>query len=719
MNIDTTKTVKGYNLFELKEEPIKEFPSVCLDAATEGAVLLKNDKNVLPFVNGEKISVFGRTQFDYYKSGTGSGGLVNVLYVTNIIEPLMKCENISVNEELVDAYREWLKENPFDVGQGWACEPWSQVEMPVSVELAEKCASESDKALIVLGRTAGEDRDNKDEAGSYQLSDGEKDLLKTVCAAFDKVCVILNVGNIIDMSFVEEYGVDSVMYVWHGGMEGGNAVAKLLTGEVSPSGKLTDTIAKSISDYSSTENFGDRNEAIYAEDIYVGYRYFETFCPEKVLYEFGFGLSYTTFDIKVADTKIEDDVCKVFVDVTNTGDVAGKEVVQVYYSAPQGKLGKPKYELCAYKKTDTLNAGETQRVEIAFNIGDMASFDDSGVTGNKNCYVLESGVYEILVGNSIRNLKVATTYGLQEDVVVEELCEAAAPVKAFDRIKPNFKDGKFEVEHEATPLAEVDLDKRIIENRPKDIEYTGDKGLKLVDVADGKCSLEEFVAQLSDYDLRCMVKGEGMNSHKVTAGTGGAFGGVTDALLDFGIPIACVSDGPSGLRLDSGNKATAMPIGTCLACSFNDDLVEDLHIYEGLELRANKVDALLGPGLNIHRNPLNGRNFEYFSEDPLVSGKMAAAICRGIATTGTSATIKHFACNNQEIGRASADSIVSQRALREIYLKGFEIAVKEGKATALMTSYNPLNSFWCAGQYDLNTTILRDEWGYEGFVMTD
>ncbi len=720
MKIDTTKTVKGYNLYELKEEPIKEFPSVCRKVSAEGAVLLKNEGDVLPFKKGEKISVFGRTQFDYNKSGTGSGGMVNVLYVTNVIDPLLNCNEIEVNKDLVDTYKEWLKDNPFDVGQGWGAEPWCQKEMPITEELAKDCAVKSDKALVVIGRTAGEDRDNFNGAGSYQLNDEEKQMISNVCKAFDKVCVILNVGNIIDMSFVEEYGVESVMYVWHGGMEGGNAVADLVTGKVTPSGKLSDTIAKDINDYPSNDNFGDKYEALYVEDIYVGYRYFETFCPEKVAYPFGFGLSYTTFDIKFESAKLKHSVYTITATVTNTGKMPGKEVVQCYYSAPQGKLGKPKFELLAYKKTSTLQPNESETIELKFNVEQMASFDDSGATGHKNAWLLEMGDYDIYLGNSVRNLEKVETYVAFENFVITfKPVEALAPEKDFQRIKPVLNDGKLTVEYEKVPTCEIDLEKRVVENRMPEIAYTGDKGYKLVDVADGKCTMNEFVAQLSDFDMRCMVKGEGMNSHKVTAGTGGAFGGVTDSLLDFGIPVACVSDGPSGLRLDSGNKCTAMPIGTALACTFNDELIEELHIYEGLELRAYKVDALLGPGMNIHRHPLNGRNFEYFSEDPVVSGKMAAAICRGIAKAGPSATIKHFACNSQEIGRSSANSVVSQRALREIYLKGFEIAVKEGGASAIMTAYNPVNGYWSAGNFDLNTTILRNEWKYNGFVMTD
>lgn len=719
MKIDTNKEVLGYNLYNLEAAPIKEFPQFCRKAAAEGAVLLKNDKNILPLKEGTKVSVFGRTQFDYNKSGTGSGGLVNVLYLTNIIDELKNSDKIEINNELYNEYTEWLKDNPFDKGKGWAQEPWCQKEMYISLDDAKKYASQSDVALFIIGRTAGEDRDNSAADGSYYLNEDEKRTLKNITDAFDKVCVILNVGNIIDMKFVDEYNIDSVLYVWHGGMEGGNAVADLVLGNSYPSGKLSDTIAFNIEDYPSTANFGGKERNIYKEDIYVGYRYFETFCPDKVMYPFGFGLGYTEFDFSIIKAYIENDIYYVDVNVKNIGEKSGKEVVQLYYSAPQGVLGKAKLELGAYAKTKELIAGEEQVVTLEMPIELMSSFDDTGATGNKNCLVLESGEYNIYVGNSVRNLKFADKYLVGSTVVVKQLNEALVSPIVFDRIKPELNGENFAITYEKTPSAEIDVEQRVVENRKADITYTGDKGYKLVDVADGKCTMSEFVAQLSIEDMRAMVKGEGMNSHKVTAGTGAAFGGVSDNLLDFGIPVACATDGPSGVRLDSGAKATAIPIGTLLACSFNDDMVEEMHKYFGLELRANKVDALLGPGMNIHRNPLNGRNFEYFSEDPLLTGKMAAAVCRGLATTGTTATIKHFACNNQEIARSDADSIVSPRALREIYLKGFEIAIKEGGATAIMTGYNSLNGYWCAGNYDLDTIILRDEWNFKGMVMTD
>lgn len=703
----------------LKPEPIKELATLCRVAAAEGAVLVKNENNVLPLTNGEKISVFGRTQIDYNKSGTGSGGAVNAPYVTNITEPLIKSGVVQVNRELYNTYLEWIKTNPFEKGDGWATQPWFQKEMPITQEIATKAASVSDKAIVVIGRTAGEDQDNSDKSGSYYLTADEHTMLKNVSAAFENVCVLLNVGNIIDMSFVEKYNIKCVMYIWHGGMEGGNAVADLLTGKVSPSGKLTDTVAYNIADYPALENFGDKTENIYAEDIYVGYRYFETFCPEKVMYPFGYGLSYTTFKMSDINSTFDGDNFTVNVTVTNTGDFCGKEVVQCYYSAPQGKLGQPKYQLCAYKKTKELSPLESQTVTFNFSIKSLATFDDTGITGFENCFVLENGIYNIFVGNSVKNLTFAVSGELQDTVLVKKSSDAAAPTKSFNRIKPIKNGDKFDCSAETVSVKTSSLKDRINQNRLPELAYTGDCGFKLKDVISGKCTIEQFVSQLSVEDMRALVKGEGMYSQKVTSGTAGAFGGVTNSLLEFGVPVVCVSDGPSGIRLDSGEEATSMPIGTLLASTFNDELIEQLHVYEGLELASYKIDALLSPGMNIHRSVLGGRNFEYFSEDPLLTGKMAAAVCRGMNSVGAGTVLKHFACNNQETGRNTYNAVVSKRALREIYLKGYEIAISEGNATAIMSSFNLINGYHSAGNYDLTTTILRDEWGFKGIVMTD
>lgn len=720
MIIDTEKTVMGQKIFDLEKKPVNGFAQVCRKAAADGAVLLKNDNKVLPLIKGEKVSVFGRIASTYYKSGTGSGGMVNVEYVTDIISSLKNSGEVEVNDELRKIYDKFIEEHPFDLGKGWAQEPWSQAEMPLTDEIVKNARDFSSKAIIVIGRTAGEDKDNHLDKGSFLLTDTEKDMIKKVSEAFDQVCVVVNAGNVIDNSFIDEYKIDALLYVWHGGQEGGNAAADVLCGKVNPSGRLSDTVAYNIADYPSNDNFGAIEENKYVEDIYVGYRYFETFAKEKVRFPFGFGLSYTEFET-VVDSCVEcDGKISVNATVKNIGEYAGRQIVQVYYGAPQGKLGKPAKALAAFKKTGVIEPGSAASVTIEFSINSMASYDDSGITGHKSAYVLEDGVYTVYVGDNVRDANEVFSLGIEQTVVVEQLTEAMAPVKDFSRIKPLFsEDGNAQVVYEPVPKRTVDLYKRINDARPTDITYTGNKGYKLVDVADGKCTMDEFVAQMTDFDLACIVRGEGMNSPKVTPGTGCAFGGVSDALLDLGIPVCCGSDGPSGLRLDSGAKATSTPIGTLLACTWDTELVEELYTYEGMELFAYSVDTLLGPGMNIHRHPLNGRNFEYFSEDPYLTGMMGAAISRGIAKSGPTATIKHFIANNQEISRSHGDSVISERAIREIYLRGFEIAVKEGGATAVMTTYNPTNGFWNASNYDLNTTILRDEWGFTGFVMTD
>lgn len=686
---------------------------------SEGIVMLKNENNALPLDTDKEVAVFGRIQFHYYKSGTGSGGMVNVTKVVNILDGLID-NGVKVNEKLLDTYRKWDKENPFDLGEGWGGEPWSQKEMPLDEGLVKETAKSCETAIVIIGRTAGEEQDNRLEAGSYLLSDDEIAMLTVVRENFKKVVLLLNVGNIIDMTDINRIAPDSVLYVWQGGMTGGKGTADVLTGKVSPSGKLPDTIAYKASDYPSDANFGrEKNRDIYAEDIYVGYRYFETFAKEKVLYPFGFGLSYTEFEIKTEKAEITEGAVKLSVSVKNIGSYKGKEVIEVYCEAPQGRLGKAARVLCGFEKTRELVPQEEQVVEIAVDIAKLASYDDSGVTGNKSCYVLEAGEYKFYVGSDVRSAEYACSFEQGEDLVTERLTQALAPVESFERIKPVCEGGAFSIGREAVPVSEVDESARRLEKLPKEIAYTGDKGIKLLDVKNGKNTMDEFIAQLSDYDLSCIIRGEGMGSPRVTAGTASAFGGVSENLNGFGIPAGCCSDGPSGMRLDCGTKAFSLPNGTMIASSFNKKLTSELFTFMGLEMAANKVDCLLGPGMNIHRHPLNGRNFEYFSEDPFLTGKMAAAELKGMAGAGVTGTIKHFCANNRETNRHFIDSVVSERALREIYLKGFEIAVKEGGASSVMTTYGRVNGLWTAGNFDLNTVILREEWGFKGFTMTD
>lgn len=694
-----------------------EYLDTAAEMVAEGIVMLKNE-NVFPLAAEDTAAVFGRIQLHYYKSGTGSGGMVNVSRVVNIVDGLKEA-GVKLDEELLETYRRWDKANPFDLGEGWGAEPWSQKEMPLTDEMVENAAKNASVAIAVIGRTAGEEQDNSVAEGSYLLTADEMDMLRRVRAKFTKMAVLLNVGNIIDMKWMEEIRPDAVMYIWQGGMTGGTGTAAVLTGKVSPSGKLPDTIARDAADYPSAADFGDPDRDLYREDIYVGYRYFETFAKEKVLYPFGYGLSYTQFEVKTTAAEQTAEALTLRVAVKNIGKYSGKEVVQAYFSAPQGALGKPARQLCAFEKTRTLAPNEQQEISMTIPRAQLASYDDSGASGNINCYVLEAGEYRFFVGTDVRSAVQAASFTIDKTEVVSRHEQAAAPVTPFDRIKPIQQGEGFAICREEVPLSRVDEQARREENMPAELTYTGDRGIKLSDVAAGRNSMAEFIAQLSDYDLSCIIRGEGMGSPRVTAGTASAFGGVTDALTGYGIPAGCCSDGPSGMRLDCGTKAFSLPNGTLIASSFNKELAQRLFALTGLEMAANKVDCLLGPGMNIHRHPLNGRNFEYFSEDPLLTGKMAAAELKGMAQAGVTGTIKHFCANNQETSRHFLDSAVSERALREIYLKGFEIAVKEGGATSVMTTYGRVNGLWTAGSFDLNHTILRGEWGFTGFTMTD
>ena len=697
---------------------LERYAVLARQATAEGCVLLENEGQALPLREGERVAVFGRMAFHYYKSGLGSGGLVNTRYVVGILDALKDCKEIRLDEKLMGIYEDWIRENPFDEGQGWGRVPWCQKEMEVTDEMLG-CARDNDVSLVIIGRTAGEDQDNNAGPGSYCLTETEEDMIRRVCQVSKRTVVVLNVGNIIDMSWVKKYHPQAVLYAWQGGQEGGNGVADVLTGKVCACGKLTDTIAQSIEDYPSTENFGDPFKNYYKEDIYVGYRYFETFAKDKVLYPFGYGLSYTSFGIKAEILKNSEEELTVSAEVVNTGAVKGKEVVQVYAKVPQGKLGNPARRLIGFAKTGELKPGEKEEVVIVIPKYDLASYDDSGVTGHKSCYVLEEGTYEISVGSDVRSAESAGCYE-EKFRVVEKLQEACAPVEKFSRMKAVLMpDGSYQAVTEEVPVRTVDPQERRKQNLPETLAYTGDKGYKLVDVLDGKVSMENFVAQIREEDLIAMFRGEGMCSPKVTPGTAAAFGGVTESMKALGIPVGCCADGPSGIRMDCGTKAFSLPNGTALGCTFNTELVGDLYEMTGKELRLNKIDSLLGPGMNIHRNPLNGRNFEYISEDPLLTGRICAAQVKAMAKSGIGSTIKHFCGNNQEVGRSTSDSVMSERCLREIYLKGFEMAVREGGARSVMTTYGSVNGLWTAGSYDLCTTILRKEWGFEGIVMTD
>ena len=686
------------------------------EAVAEGIVMLKNDHAALPLPAGETVAVFGRIQLHYYKSGTGSGGMVNVAKVTGITDGLLEA-GVSLYQPVLDAYRAWDAENPFDLGAGWGGEPWSQAEMPLDEALVEQAAAACPRAIVIIGRTAGEEQDNRMEPGSYLLTAEESEMLRLCRKHFRKVIVLLNTGNIMDMHFVDECDPDAVLYVWQGGMTGGTGTAAVLTGAVSPSGKLPDTVAYEISDYPSDANFYDNAENIYAEDIYVGYRYFETFAKDRVRYPFGFGLSYTTFSVKSGEKFQNRDNWYLPVTITNTGAVAGKEVVQLYCESPQGKLGQPARQLLIFYKTGLLAPNESETVNLELLIPE--SYDDSGVTGHMSCWVKEAGEYRYYVGTDVRSAEYAASRELFETIVLKQCRQAMAPVQAFRRLRPvPDGNGGYRASDEVTPLLAFDEAQRREDALPAEMRPDGN-AYTLEDVLLGHASMEHFIAQLSDEELAQIVRGEGMGSPRVTAGTASAFGGVSDALAAYKIPACCCSDGPSGMRLDCGTKAFSLPNGTLLASTFNLKLIRELYACVGLEMTANRVDCLLGPGMNIHRHPLNGRNFEYFSEDPKLTGLIACAELAGLRSAGVTGTIKHCCGNNHETNRHFLNAVISERAIREIYLRGFELAVKEGGASSIMTTYGAVNGVWTAGNYDLCTEIIRKEWGYTGFLMTD
>ena len=699
-----------------------EYKKKAAQIVSEGCVLLQNKDDALPLKKGEKVSVFGRIQLHYYKSGTGSGGMVNVSKVYGILDGLKESGLVELNEELIKEYEKWEETHPFNKGIGWGTEPWSQEEMELSDDTVERASKFSDTAIIIVGRTAGEDKDFSDTKGAFRFSDNEEKMILKVSKKFSKVILLLNVGSLMNMSFIDEYDLSAVLVVWQGGMVGGLGTADVLTGKVCPSGRLTDTIVDKISDYPADKYFGGATETVYGEDIFVGYRYFETFCKDKVRYPFGYGLSYTSFDMnaRLKDVKLDDRIFEVEAEITNTGKCAGKQVGMVFVKAPDGKLCKPEKVLTGFKKTKLLNCGEKEVICIECDFSSFSSFDDMNATEFGYSMVLEPGNYEVYFGENIRNSSKIGDFYIEKLLLIDKLSDAAGPVTPFKRLMAKRDEMGRAVEiYEDVPVYQGKEMAHREENLPDEIVQCFDNKITLSEVLDKKAKMEDFIATFTDEELACIVRGEGMGSSKVTPGTASALGGVSESLKAKKIPAVCCDDGPSGMRLDSGVKAFSAPNATIIACTFNPELVTELYEYMGLEMIRNRVENLLGPGMNIHRHPLNGRNFEYFSEDPYVTGVMGTAMLKGLKKNGVGGTVKHFCANNQEFGRNDIDSIVSERALREIYLKGFEMVVKSGYCDSVMTTYGRVNGIWTAGHYDLVTGILRDEWGFTGIVMTD
>lgn len=682
--------------------------------AAEGIVMLKN-KDTLP-LSGKKVSVFGRCQYDYFYCGYGSGGDVNAPYKVSFADALHNQKDFEINKDIDSFYAEKCTLNPPDEGY-WGHWPFNFPEFVPDNELVKKAASESDVAVIVIGRAAGEDRENKLTKGSYFLTDDEIRLLDAVTSEFKQTVVVLDCGNIIDMKKIASYGdrISAILYAFQGGMESGKALCDVLSGKVNPCAKLTDTIAYNYEDYPSADSFGNKEFNNYTEDIFVGYRYFETFCPEKVLYPFGFGLSYTSFKTETESFECDGNTVNLTVRVTNTGNVSGKEIVQVYCEPPAGKTATAKRVLCDFVKTKLLDAGESCVIDFSFSLYNVCSYDDKGDTGFKNAYILLKGDYRFFVSDCVREGLEVGAYTCKENLCFTQLQPVCEVKNGFDRMTRT-ADGK--LTKEKGPVNKVDLKQRVFENIPTELPTGKDKGYKLSDVKSGKATMDDFIAQLSLTELEALTRGDyTMNSKLGVSGNAGAFGGVLPSLRDKGVPPIITTDGPAGIRVS--RKRSLLPTGACMAASWNTELIKKVYSFVAEEMKECGSSVLLAPGMNIHRNPLCGRNFEYFSEDPLVSGMCASAVVEGVQSLGASACPKHFACNNQEVNRSWNDSRISEKALREIYLKPFEIVVKKSKPKNIMTSYNKINSVFSYNNYDMVTTVLRGEWGYDGNVMTD
>ena len=715
------------------------------DAAREGMVLLKNENGALPLARGAKVALFGKGTFDYVKGGGGSGD-VTVPYTRNLSDGMHAYPDRVTVFEATDAYYRAHVTASYAAGR----DPGAVEEPELPDALVQRAAAFTDTAIISISRFSSEGWDRKSAfdkienhkglwvddpryaltqamfpKGDYFLTDAEAAMIEKVTAAFGRVIVVLNVGSVFDTSFFRDNPrIQAALMGWQAGLEGGVAEAELLLGLDNPSGKLADTFAATLEDYPSSPGFYESDDYVdYEDDIYVGYRYFETIpgVASKVNYPFGFGLSYTRFSISDPGVCVDGDEIAVRATVTNVGGLAGKEVVQVYFAAPQGKLGKPARQLAGWQKTRKLLPGETQAVEIRFPIGQMASYDDLGKV-QKSAWVLEAGEYRFFVGTDVRAAKPADfTWVLEANRIVAQLTARMTPTQLKRRMR---SDGSYEPLPLGTPndpnadaLVRMPDDQVNANPKVRAEDYyiftRENTRPQLIEVAEGKRSLDEFIAQLSDEDLAWLLGGQPNVGIANTYGYGN--------LPLFGVPNTMSADGPAGLRIrpEVGMATTAFPCACLLACTWNPEVTEAVGRAVGEEVKENSIGAWLAPAINIHRNPLCGRNFEYYSEDPLLTGHLAGALVRGVQSNGVAATAKHLALNNKETNRTESDSRASERAIREIYLKAFEIIVKEYDVWSIMTSYNIINGHRASENADLLNGILRQEWGYEGMVTTD
>ncbi|KRN99023.1 glycoside hydrolase family 3 protein [Companilactobacillus kimchiensis] len=718
-------------------------------AAEEAIVLLQNKNNTLPLKN-KTVSLYGNGAFATIKGGSGSGD-VNQRDMVNIIDGLEDHGFTITSKSWLARLQRYYRQEQKLYMEKLNDDPMSLLAPAFKFKDPE--ISEFDDAatgIYVIARSSGENYDRRNNKGDFKLTDNELANIKQMSEYYNNSVVFLNVGGVMDTSFVEDCPMlDSIVLVSQLGMTSGDAIAEILDGTKTPSGKLTDTWAYDYADYSSSENFGMSNPE-YAEGIYVGYRYFDSFAI-KPRYEFGFGQSYAKFFLKTPKVDINETRIKLNLEVENTSDnFAGQETVQIYISQPQTAIPTPYQMLVDYHKTKLLRPKAQQDLDFEIPISDLSIFDEE-----LGAYVLVPGTYLVRSGNSSRNTKVVASFKLDEKVILKKVNDGLKPridpttltknkvelkqvsnVPFFILKAANFAETEF-VQYQEESDVTTFVSER--ENLPgsgydqaiEDVRNAA--GKTLADVSDGEVELAEFIASLSDQQLVNIVEGQlsqtdngpvGISSDLVPGAAG-----QTGAIEEKRIPSIVMADGPAGIRVDpiferNGQKithyATAWPIGTALAQTWNKNLLEKIGFAIGTEMKEFGVDLWLAPGMNIHRDPLGGRNFEYFSEDPYLSGTMAAYETKGVQShPKLGVTIKHFLGNNQESHRNYGNSVIGEQALREIYLRNFEIAIKLSQPTAIMTAYNRVNGIFAGANFALLTNILRDEWHFDGSVMTD
>ena len=765
---------KGFEAYE-KEEQIRI--ALGREVAQEGMVLLEN-KGALPLKDGAKVALFGVGSFGFLHGGSGSGGTF-ADYVVKMPEAMTNAGAV-VDEFLLNQYTEYcaaeqkkVEKEPPHMRRG------TIPEMALPEGMIAAAAEKNDAAIVTISRLAGEGRDRKPERGDYYLSDEEHALFAAVRKHFKSVVVLLNICGVIDMEWVELYQPDGILMVWIPGQEGASAAADILMGHVTPSGKLVDTIARAWTDIPSSENFGawcdgfelytgtedqipywggvgnhemipvgetvvrpigNRRYTEYQEGLYVGYRYFTTF-GVPVRYPFGYGLSYTTFEKTASDFQHTSEGIFFRVTVKNTGSVSGKEVVQIYLHGAEDKLERPDRELVAYKKTKLLAPDE--ETVLTFEIPNRCL---TVYSEEQAAWMLQRGENRLyLGGDSINNVEFAVF--TTDETVVEQVANHLVlnHTRPFNQLSKRDPEG---TKPKAPPISANSAEKHG-SMKKNDFVWpqipTEEGKWKLKDVKDGKVSMEEFLQQAEDFELVVLLIGANLTSltavetqnremmeqmpmeppakatqlGELSENIPG-LNGYTATIARLGIPTITMADGPSGINGGGRPHKLAYPTATITASTFNEELIEALGEAMGQEAEARKVDVWLAPAMNIHRNPLAGRNYEYYSEDPLVSGKTGAAIVRGAQKHPLTTCVKHFAANNQETSRWDKDdSVMTERTLREIYLRGFEIVVKEADPHSIMTAYTPLNGPQTAASYELITDILRGEWGFDGFVVTD